>query len=126
MEKGGARIVTEEYTDGRENGEISGTEEEDLENLTVKVLAESGIRVREEDEQELEREAETVKQENDKQDEEEPHREEDKITLPGIAEEESITEQEREDGVDIQEKNGGVEPQVLTRERVGRNSTRDA
>ena len=92
--------MTEESADGRENEENLATEEEDLENMTVKVLAEPGIRVREEDEQELEREAETVKQENNKQDEEELHRKEDEMTLPGTAEEELITEQEREKGVE--------------------------
>merc|ERR1711942_631348 len=41
---------------------------------------EDHIRVRKEDEQELEREADMVNQENDKQDEDEPHRKEDEIT----------------------------------------------
>ena len=67
------------------------------------------IRVRKEDELELERETKTVNQENNKQAEEEPLQKRDEITLPGIAEEESITEQIRDDGVEIQEKNGGVE-----------------
>ena len=42
LRKGGAKMVTEESMDGRENRENLGTEEEDLENLMVKVLAEPG------------------------------------------------------------------------------------
>merc|ERR1712243_101586 len=65
------------------------------------------IRVREEDEQELQREAEMMNQENDKQEEEEPILREDGLTLP--AEEEPIVEQERNDEVETQEANEGVE-----------------
>merc|ERR1711954_185456 len=46
----------------------------------MKMFAEPGMGVKEEDEQKLEREAKMVKQENDKQDEDEPHRKEDEIT----------------------------------------------
>ena len=42
LRKGGAKIVTEESTDGQENKENLVTEEEDLENLMVKVLDEPG------------------------------------------------------------------------------------
>ena len=65
--------------------------------------------MREEDGQELEREAEMLKQENDKRNEEEPLLREDEIALPGTAEEESITEQERDEGVETQEENGDVD-----------------
>merc|ERR1711954_409956 len=79
------------------------------------------IRVREEDEKELEREAEMTNLENNKQDEEEPILKEDESTLP--AEEESATEQERADGVETREANEEMELQVLVvRGRARRNS----
>ena len=113
LRKGEAKVVNEELMDGKENKKDTVTKEEVFKNLMVKVLKEPGswkkeltkthsqmchviwharhedcIRVREEDGQELEREAELLKQENDKRNEEEPLLKEEETALPGTAEEE--------------------------------------
>ena len=80
------------------------------------------IRVREEDEQELEREAEMMNQGNAKQNEEEPLLRKDEAAPPETTERDPISEQEQDDGVELQEENGNIELQVLTRRRSKRNS----
>ena len=95
--------MNEELMDGKENKKDTVTKEEVFKNLMVKVLKEPGSWKKEltKTYSQMEREAELLKQENDKRNEEEPLLKEEETALPGTAEEESITEQERDEESEV-------------------------